>query len=465
VATIGPACDDSSDLVAMVAAGMDVARLPLAHDDQASVLARLARVRQAADQTGRYVATMVDLPGPKLRLARIDDEAVLSTDSVWRLIPGGPSRPDDLQLGIELPEGTADALVPGTRLALGDGGVVLELTGRDGEAITAITRSPGRLRGRPGLHIPSTLVDQISPTPADLADAAAFAAAGVDAIAVSFVRRGRDIEAIRAVAPDVLCVAKIETVDAVTYLDEIIAVSDAVMVARGDLGLEFPLEEVPFLQKRIINAAIAAGRPAITATQMLESMITSRIPTRAEASDVANAVLDGSSAVMLSAETAVGDDPLNALVTLARLAGRADAMVTPRAHDIVAALGLDIPAARTTHAVSQAACRVADEIGADVIICLTESGFTARAVARFRPRPAIIAVTGSDRSARRLAFSWGVTPVVASALDVDTALDAARDAGAVAAGNIAVVVFGAPGSRATDSLGVRVVSAPEPGRR
>jgi pyruvate kinase len=302
--------------------------------------------------------------------------------------------------------------------------------------------------------VPSSSFQLATPTPEDLDRLAAVVAEGVEAVAVSFVRRAEDIEAVRDAIgnSDTMLVAKIETPEAIDNLDAIVRSADAVMVARGDLGMRLPLEDVPFHQKRIIRSGVRFGRPVITATQMLESMITSLVPTRAEVTDVANAVLDGTSAVMLSGETAVGVDPIQVVRTMARIVAR-----TERDFDYAnwgAALGVqevsgEQPLRRITAAVTGAAWRAALEQDVAAIIACTQSGATARAISRFRPSMPIIAITPSERTLHQLSMSWGVETLLSERSadtdeDIWTAIELTVRAGFASPGDVVVVLAGSP---------------------
>ena len=316
-------------------------------------------------------------------------------------------------------------------------------------------RSGGTVLGRPGITVVNDRFEWESPTPEDLERMTALAAVRVDAVAASFVRSAADIEALRAAAgpePPML-VAKIETVEATQDIDAIVDAADGVMVARGDLGVRLPLEDVPHIQKRIIRSAVRFGRPVITATQMLESMITATAPTRAEVTDVANAVLDGTSSVMLSAETAIGADPVGVVATMARIASRAerefDFLTWGGRLGVQAVAGGAASPAGITAAITAAGWRAAIDEAADIIIACTVTGRTARSISRFRPFMPIVAATPSVRTARQLTMTWGVDTLVvpeSSNTDdiVDHAVRAAADAGYVEPGDIVVVLAGSP---------------------
>ena len=453
VATVGPASDTPAMLDALIGAGADVFRISASHDPIDVVRARVAGVRAAAARTGTEVAVMVDLGGPKLRCIPPTDTVNLVEGDTWRIV-SGPAPTFDRSLGSTVPSSAWLRIPAGTVLALGDGALQFEVIASDNDGVTCRATVSGILRGRPGLHIPSSLLTMDSPTDEDLQVVKACVEVDVDAIAVSFVRSAADVRRVKDLAPGILIVAKIETALAVSDLDAVIAAADAVMVARGDLGLEFPLAEIPFLQRRIIRASTAAARPVITATQMLESMVLAKVPTRAEAADVANAILDGTSAVMLSGETAIGVDPVAAVRTMAEFAARADQDVVPRTELPLPQTG-DSDTARVTHAVSEAAQRVAYQTEAVAVIGLTDSGFTARALSRWRSPLPLVAATRSERTVRQLRFSWGVSAVRVNSADPDDVLAELVDSGSLPPDAPVVVVSGIPGARASDTVRVR----------
>lgn len=453
VATIGPSSSDPATLAAMVDAGMDVARLPLAHGSLDEAVARYRAIRAAAPGVG----VLADLPGPKIRAAAFPEGGVLlEAGAEVDLVTAGPgdtSGPG--RIAVEHDE-VVGHLQPGDRVALGDGLVALRVEGRRGDRVRARALAGGRLQGRPGVTAPAGRARLSTPTPEDLRRLEALVAEGVDIVAVSFVRSAADMEAVReaaaaAAGPMPLLMAKIETEEAVAELDGILAASDAVMVARGDLGVRIPLEDVPHVQKQVIREAVRYGRPVTTATQMLESMVTSPAPTRAEVTDVANAVFDGTSAVMLSGETAIGDHPVAAVATMARIALRAEEDFDHGSWG--AGLGvLEVAgggAQRVTATTSSAAWRASIETGAAAIIACTRSGATARVISRFRPAAPIVAATPSARTARQLRLSWGVSTVeVPESGSTDDivwfAVKAAVEAGHAAAGDVVVVLAGSP---------------------
>ncbi|MDQ4071086.1 MAG: pyruvate kinase [Actinomycetota bacterium] len=457
VATVGPASSSADVLRKMVDAGMDMARLSLAHGPVEETLERIRLVRQVADDAGKIVGVLADLPGPKIRTAPFEREIYLvENDSVELVEASERSTSDWQRIAVDYPD-LVNLLREGDGVSLGDGGVTLAVEEVHADRAVARIRSGGRLIGRQGVALPTTRFHLESPTEEDLRLLRIVCEADVDAVAMSFVRSGADVERARAAAgaEGPMLVAKIETQEAVDALDDVIAVADGVMVARGDLGIRCALEDVPHYQKKIIAGAVAYGRPVITATQMLESMLRAPTPTRAEVSDVANAVLDGTSALMLSGETAIGHDPPGAVATMARIARRAErefnymdwgrGLGTQQVAETTGA-----PASmRVTAAVSAAAWRAANDVGATAIIACTTSGTTARAIARFRPMMPILGVTPSRRTARQLTTSWGVTPAVIDPQGTTNdvvwfAVSAAAERGLAKKGDIVAVLVGSP---------------------
>jgi len=459
VATVGPASDPPAVLRGVLEAGTDVCRLGLAHGPLEASLDRIDRVRTAAKDVGRPVGILIDLPGPKVRTAPFGDDGVLLVSgSRIRLTEAVPRDISTTEVvAVELP-GAVDALQPGDRVALGDGGVALVVTEDvSGDGVVAHVISGGVVRGRPGVSLPEDRIALRSPTEDDLRLLDGMRHAGVDAVAVSFVQTAEDVAAIRlAMGHDAaMVVAKIETGPAVADLDDILRVSDGVMVARGDLGVRLPLEDVPHIQKEIIRSGVAHGKPVITATQMLESMVTAPTPTRAEVSDVANAVFDGTSAVMLSGETAIGVDPIAAVEAMARITLRAErdfdyrGWGTRLGEQQMAGLHDAPTTVRITSAITAAAWRASVDADLAAIIACTNSGTTARMISRFRPTCPILAMTPYERTARQLAMAWGITPHLMEMhgtpdIIVWHAVEAASRLGVVRPGDLVAVLVGSP---------------------
>jgi pyruvate kinase len=441
-------------LDAMLQAGVDVVRLNLSHGHLDEHITRFRAVREAATRTGCVVAVLADLPGPKVRAAPFPEGGVqLVAGSIVTLVTDAETS-SSVVIGVDYPTLLAD-LHPSDRIVIGDGAITLAVERLTLAAAECQVRSGGRAQGRPGVHLPSERLRIQTPTPEDLVLAAAMASEGVDFLAVSFVRDADDIAKVRsAIAPlSTRLVAKIETLSAIDHLDEIITASDAVMVARGDLGIECPLEDVPHMQKQIVRSCVRAGVPVITATQMMESMITAPSPTRAEVSDVANAVFDGTDALMLSGETAIGIDPVNVVRTMARVAERAerDANYAQWADQLGRQQRTSFPQGpdRITMAITHAAGLAATDAGADAILCCTRSGRTALAMARFRPTARLIGLSPDATTVRALALSWGITSLQVSTYTTTDelvwhAVEAAVHNELVHSGETVLVLAGAP---------------------
>ncbi len=454
VATIGPASDTPELLDELLRAGVDVVRLNLSHGPIEQHLVRMQAVRDAAERTGLVVAVLGDLPGPKIRSGKFPDEGAYwaEGDVVQLQVGNGPSTTTLVNVDYAT---LLDDVKPGERCVIGDGAISLMVTVVADHKVNCVVVSGGRVAGRPGVHLPSEHSQLATPTEQDLVLAVQMAAAGVDFLALSFVRQGADLVRLRkAVGPDgPLLVAKIETAAAIEALDGIIEEADAVMVARGDLGIDCPLEDVPHLQKKIIRTCVERGVPVITATQMLESMITSPAPTRAEVSDIANAVFDGTDAIMLSAETAIGHDPALVVRTMTRIAERAEADAAYR--QWANRLGRlqreqdTAPVDRITYAITHAAYQAATDIGVSAILCCTRSGRTALAMASFRPAATMIGLSPSARTVRAMTLSWGVVPLLANVYTstdemVWFAVESALAAGQISHGDTVLVLAGAP---------------------
>jgi pyruvate kinase len=413
IATIGPASLDAAVLARMIRAGMDVARLNFSHGTRAEHTRAIRRIRAASKRVGKSVGLLLDLQGPRLRLGeflggaatlRAGDEVSVT----HRRVLGSPKRIPIVYSGL-----MRDVSV-GDRVLIADGLVELRVIGKGREGLRCRVVTGGEVANHKGVNFPGVRLTAASLTGKDRIDLAFGLSMGVDYVALSFVRRAEDIAALRrllrgAQRPPAV-IAKIERREAIENLDSILDEADGVMVARGDLGVEYPAERVPILQKRIIERANWHESLVITATQMLESMVHAARPTRAEASDVANAIFDGTDAVMLSAETAVGDYPDRAIQTMARIASEADefaaATRAPRRSTDGAAL------ASATHALAHTGYQAAREIRARALVIFTHTGYSARLVSKSRPAAPILALTPLASTCRRLMLAWGVQPVL-----------------------------------------------------
>jgi pyruvate kinase len=467
VATLGPASRDPAVVRDLIDAGIDVARLNLAHGTPDDHHTAAETVRREAEAAGRVVGILADLPGPKMRTGPVaGDEITLETGSRFVLTPeeveGDPER-----VSVSLSD-CGDLVDKDDEIYLADGEIVLKVIGEEGpDVVTEIVRG-GVLRSRKGMHIPGAERRMRTFTEDDAKALELASSLKVDLIGLSFVRGAEDITRVRDVMPKrtltPLLVAKIETRAGVEHLKDIIPEADAVMVARGDLGIQMPVTSVPLLQKDIIHACNRAGKPVITATQMLESMTHSPIPTRAEIADVANAVLDGTDALMLSEETAVGDYPVETVRTMSETAAKAESRPPSTEPPDPRSLGED----RVSWAVAHAAVQAAEDLGAAAIVCPTRSGSTPRRVAAYRPSMPVIGLTKRHAVIGSLALFRGVTPLAGGAddpipkearEDVDRAMAAVRGAELVAAGDLVVLVAGSPGPRAGRTDYLRVVRA------
>ncbi len=443
VATLGPATDDPERLRALLAAGVDVVRLNASHGTPAEHKQRIDAVRRLSRELGRPVAVLLDLQGPKIRIGKLPPEGVvLHAGEVVQLT----SRPDRAPQALPLDyEALPREVEPGHRILLDDGNVGLRVLETDGTTISCRVEQGGRLTSHKGINVPGAPLSAPAVTEKDLADVAFGVAEGVDFIAQSFVRRAADVAGLRAHTAGVPIIAKIERPEALAEIEAIITEADGIMVARGDLGVEIPLANVPAIQRQLLRAANRAGKPAITATQMLESMIEHPRPTRAEATDVHVAVLELTDAVMLSAETAVGHYPVEAveaMVAIAEAAEREPELYT------MARAGAE-QARSATEAVAQAACEMAAELGAKAIVTSTSSGSTPRLVAKYRPAVPVLALAHDERVRRRLMLTWGVTPLAAPPIHSTDEMLAVASRLVVAAGyarlgDLVIITAGVP---------------------
>jgi len=443
VATLGPSTASREAITGLLAGGVNVVRLNTSHGSWPERAEWIEFVRDEARRLDQPVAVLVDLTGPRIRVGTLTAPVSLTAGAEVTLAPADNAR------GGEIPV-TYDALAadvrPGARVLINEGLLVLEVVAIEAPRVRARVVHGGRLESRKGINLPGVAVTAPALTEKDIADAAEAERHNVEYVALSFVRRADDVAAARRLlsSPTKL-IAKIEKDTALQDITRILAASDGIMVARGDLGVELPFEQVPLVQKQLIREANAVGKVVITATQMLESMIQHPRPTRAEASDVANAILDGTDAVMLSAETAAGKYPLDAVSAMDRIIRSVEAQagaLEDRRH-------LRPHEATVEDAIALATSSAARMLHAPLIVCFTKGGFTARKVAAHRPRVPILALTTEPRTYRELALVWGVVPMLASRVpDYDAMLGVAREAitqsGYAAPGDRIVVTAGLP---------------------
>ncbi len=449
VCTLGPASGDEATIRAFVEAGMAVARINFSHGTYEDHARRIETVRRVAGETDRPVAILADLQGPKLRVGLLPPEGMLLVEGETVTLTKQESTAGPATIPLPHPEVLRD-VDSGDRILLDDGLLELQVLDGDGQQVQARVIAGGVLSSRKGLSLPHTRLKMPSVTDKDQEDAAFALEQQVDYFALSFVRCDEDVRCLRLWlqehGADTPIIAKIEKPEALDCIEELLSVSDGLMVARGDLGVEAPPEEVPIAQKRIIRACNQACKPVITATQMLDSMMRNPRPTRAEASDVANAILDGSDAIMLSGETAVGRYPVESVRTMARIAE-----VTERSLSYADWLrrGLQADSRSVTGAIGQVACQIAADLEAKAIITSTVSGSTALRVASRRPVTPIVAPTPSLSSYRQLALVWGVEPLLVDQFVhtddmIVTVVEATRARGLVQDGDLVIITAGVP---------------------
>jgi len=446
LATLGPASSDSASIRKLFEAGADVFRINMSHTPHDKMREMVATIRNVESSYGRPIGILIDLQGPKLRLGNFENGFVELNNGAMFTLDSDTTPGDKTRVHLPHPE-ILKALRPGHALLIDDGKLrlIAEETSPDHALVRVVTG--GKMSDRKGVSLPDTDLPVSAMTPKDRADLEAALETGVDWVALSFVQRADDvIEAKKLVRGRASVMSKIEKPQAIERLAEIMEVSDALMVARGDLGVELPAERVPGLQKQMTRLARRAGKPVVVATQMLESMITSPVPTRAEVSDVANAVFEGADAIMLSAESAAGKFPVEAVLTMNRIGEECERDPTYRG--VIAAQRPD-PEATAGDAIADAARQIAETLDLSAIICWTSSGSTALRVARERPKPPVVAITPSVSTGRKLSLVWGVHCVIAEdAHDQDDMIDrAARIAfrdGFAKAGQRVIIVAGVP---------------------
>ena len=454
ICTMGPAVDNEEMLRALMLTGMDAARFNFSHGTHESHLATLNKVRRIRDELGAAVATILDTKGPEIRIKTFENGPVTLREGdkftlTTRDVPGDAGIVSVTYADLH------KELESGCRVLIDDGLIELTVDGIQGQDIACTVRSGGTLSNNKSINIPGVSIHLPSLTEKDRDDLRFAAEQDFDFVAASFVRKASDVEDIRACLREcggehIRIISKIENREGVDNLEEIIAASDGLMVARGDLGVEIPAYEVPILQKRMIKETSMAGKPVITATQMLDSMIRNPRPTRAEVSDVANAVFDGTSCVMLSGETASGKHPVEAVQTMVDTINAAEQATDYwgrfRRFEFT-------PGRSINDAVTHTCCQTAMDLEADAILTPTQTGHTARMIARFRPACPIVALTTTERARRQLAISWGVQPLLAGYVDSTDRLfsmcvQSALKEGAEQSGQMVVITAGVPIGRA-----------------
>lgn len=451
ICTMGPATSDPAVLRRLADAGMDIARLNFSHGTHEQHAATITRVREVERETGRPIAILQDLQGPKIRTGLMPEGGVELRDGDDFVITTEEIGQGDNRRVSTVYQALPGDVREGQTILLDDGYIALKVVSVRGDDVCTRVLKGGVLRSNKGIIVPGAEITAPPLSEKDIDDLRFGLAAGIDAVALSFVRSERDIielrTAMKLFGRSVPVIAKIERYEGYSDIEDIIDEADGIMVARGDLGVEMPAEQVPVLQKHIIRRCNFYGKPVITATQMLESMITHPRPTRAEASDVANAVLDGTDCVMLSGETSVGSYPVEAVEYMDRIVRAIEEnglTAAKSGHNVPDDAELNV-----ADAIGRASCEIAEQIQAGAIVSLTTSGGTARVIAKYRPAVPILALTDRTQTMRELAFTWGVTPVAIPPLaEMRYEIDALRDhvlaTGLVARGQLVVYSAGSP---------------------
>lgn len=450
ICTLGPAVDDPEVLERLFLKGMDAARLNFSHGDHEEQRKRVINFKKIREKLGLPIPLLLDTKGPEIRIGRFKTgEATLMEGNAF-VLTQEDILGDDTRVSISYKELYKD-VSKGSRILINDGLIELEVEQIINQDIHCIIRNGGIIGDRKGINVPDTEVNLPSLTEKDIEDIIFGIENGFDFIAASFVRKAQDVLEIKKVlekngGQGIMVIAKIENRQGVENIDEILKVSDGIMVARGDLGVEIPVEEVPVVQKMLIDKCYRNGKPVITATQMLDSMIRNPRPTRAEASDVANAIYDGTSVIMLSGETAAGRYPLESMDTMDRIAGKAEKAIDYWKEFLAMKYDFDIS---VTNAISHATCTTAMDLNAAAIVTVTQSGRTARMISRFRPACPIIAATTSPMVQRQLNMSWGVIPFLVKEAEstdemFDMGVEKALESGYARNGDIVVITAGVP---------------------
>ncbi|GKX68028.1 pyruvate kinase [Inconstantimicrobium mannanitabidum] len=466
VCTIGPASENPEILSKIIEAGMNASRHNFSHGDHEEHRGRIELVKKLAKEYNKEIAVVLDTKGPEIRTGKFEPNKVeLTLGSKFTIYAGAEDVIGDTTKCSVTYANLAKDVKPGDTILIDDGLVGLKVESVEGNAIQCLVMNTGLVGTHKGVNVPGVSIKLPAMTEKDKSDLIFGCEMGVNVVAASFIRKAEDVLAIRKVlaengGEDIQIFSKIENQEGVDNIDSIIEVSDGIMVARGDLGVEIPIEQVPAAQKMMIQKCNAVGKPVITATQMLDSMIRNPRPTRAEVSDVANAILDGTDAIMLSGESANGTYPVEAVQTMAKIAEETEKQLSYKVS--VSKATKHIPAIEGV--ISRAACNAADELKASAIVASTQSGATAKRLSQCRPACPVVAVTSCERVAKKLAISWGVLPIVADKFTstdemMEKSVVIAKEAGLVNAGDTVVVAAGVPVDKvgATNLMKVTVV--------
>jgi len=447
ICTLGPACEDKDIINQMIKAGMNIARINLSHGDHEEHGRRIKALREACAELNATVALLMDTKGPEIRLGTFYGGKVFLKKGQEFVLTSTPMIGNEREVYVNFDK-IAEIVKPGDKILLSDGLIELCVNEIRGNRVICAVLNGGELKDKQGVNIPNKSLPLPALTQKDLEDILFAIKVDADFIAASFVRKADDVLEIRRVLKEnggdaIHIIAKIENQEGLQNVDEIIDVADGIMIARGDLGVEIPVQDVPIVQKQIIAKCNAVGKPVITATQMLDSMIRNPRPTRAEATDVANAIFDGTDAIMLSGETAAGQYPVEAVTMMASIAREADKAALNNVWQ------RQITVKSITEAISHATYSIASELNAKAIITATKSGYTARAVAKFRPKAPIIAAAHDDKVIRTLQLIRGVTPLKVnrtSSTDemFHEALKGAVSSGMVKSGDLVIITAGVP---------------------
>ncbi|MFV9511195.1 pyruvate kinase [Tepidibacillus sp. LV47] len=449
VCTIGPASEEVEVLKELIHAGMNVARLNFSHGDYEEHGRRIKNIRQAAKETGKTVAILLDTKGPEIRTGILGVPEVELKQGETIILTTEEIVGDKNRVSVSY-QGLPQDVHPGSKILIDDGLIGLEVEKIEGTEIYCKILNSGILKSKKGVNVPGVKINLPGITQKDADDIRYGIEQGIDIIAASFVRKAKDVLEIREILEeynaDILIISKIENHEGVENIDEILQVSDGIMVARGDLGVEIPAEEVPLVQKMIIEKCNKAGKPVITATQMLDSMQRNPRPTRAEASDVANAIFDGTDAIMLSGETAAGKYPIESVATMARIALRTEEALN---YSEIFRKRSTLQQTNVTDAISQAVVNTAIDLNANAILTPTESGQTARLVSKYRPKVPIIAITPHEKVMKKLSLNWGVYPLLGKKVEstdemLKESVDTAIGAGYIKHGDLVVITAGVP---------------------